>query len=123
GARKEFWLLVAHPEGLEDRMRRVEVGADVVIKLGRAEPLLERRRLRLGPTVHLDHRRPERAALRIADNHAVQLRAERQGFDRRWTVGDLLEQTPDARMHRPGPERGILLRPSGVRGRDVIGLM
>ena len=121
--REDFRLLVSHPEGFEHGMRRVEVGADVVIEISRDHALRQGGGLGLGAAVHPDHRRPDRAPFRVADDHAVQLRAERQGLHRRWTLGDLLEQTPDARMQRPGPEHGILLGPTGTWEYHVIGLV
>ena len=121
--RPHLRLLVADPEGLEDRVRGVEVRADVPVeRLGR-HPLGDGRGLGLGATVHPDHRRTQWASLRVAHHHPIQLRPERQPLDGGRALGHLVEQLSDAGHDRGRPRVWVLLGGAGERERQVVGLV
>ena len=102
-------------------MRRVEIGANVMIEITGRYSLGERGGLGFRPPVHPDHRRSERLALRVADDHAVELRAERDGLHRGWL--DLLQQASDAGVQGARPQLRILLGPARTSEYHVIGLV
>ena len=107
GLSPELGLLVADPQRLEHRVGRVEVRAHGTVEVAGRDPLGEGRRLRLGPAVHPDQRGAQAAPRRVAHDHAVELRAEREPADRgrtTGTLGDQLAGTPSPR--RPSTGRG-----------------
>jgi hypothetical protein len=94
-------------------MRGVEVRAHAAVELGRRHLLGHRGGLALRATIHPDHGGPEGSSVTIAHHHAVQLRPERQPLDGRRTLGQLVEQLPDAAGDGRGPQIRVLFRAPG----------
>ena len=117
-------LFVADPQRLEDRVGRIEVRADVRVELRRRQPFGEGRRLRLSPSVHPDHRRTQRASVRVAHDHPVQLRAEGQPLDRADAPpGHSATSRRQVRSTAPSTDVGSCSAHVGLREREVVCLV
>ena len=123
GAGEDVGLFVLDPERFEHGMRRIQVGAHLVVEVLARHTLRHGRGLRLGAPVHPDHRVAQWLSLRVADDHAVELRSEGDRLHGGPSLRHLVEHATQRRMKRVDPSPRVLLRPSGPRKEHVIGLV
>ncbi len=104
-------------------MGRIEVGADMVIEVLPGHPPRDRRRLCFRTPVHPDHRVAQRLPVRVADDHAIQLRPKGDRLHRRRTLSHALKHLRDGVVKRPRPGAGVLLRPTRLWKGNVVALI
>ena len=119
---EDVGLVVAHPQRLENGMRRVQVGPRQPVELCVIHAPGDGRGLLLGPPIHPDHGGTQRAGGVVDQDHPVELAAEREAAYGRG-IGCGADQRRHRSRDRRHPLPRVLLGPPRRRKGKLVGLV